>query len=75
LRAAIALADRGTQTSKTKKIQTSALHAIITPEDLASMAQTAREIQMIGHPVPALELDTSMVEEVPKTSPTDPDNR
>jgi hypothetical protein len=51
LKAAQDLADRSTKTSKTKKVQQAHVHTIISPEDLAAIAQTAREIQLIGKPI------------------------
>jgi hypothetical protein len=64
LKAAIDLAERGSKTAKTKKMQQQNLHAIITPEMLASMAKTASEICDFGHPIEPVELDESVIEQI-----------
>jgi hypothetical protein len=64
LKAAMDLANRGSKTAKTKKVQQQNLHAIITPEMLASMAKTASEIQEFGHPIEPVELDASVIEPI-----------
>ena len=56
LAAAKDLAARSSRTSKTKKIQSTSLHAVLTPEMLASMARSAQQIQDYGHKVEAVEL-------------------
>lgn len=44
LKAAIDLADRNPKISKTKKVQSSHVHAIMTPQQLALIARAAREV-------------------------------
>ena len=72
LMAAKDLADRGTKTAKTKKVQQMNLHAILTPEQLASMAKTAAEIRDFGHPIEPVELQEHVV--IPDGREADPLN-
>lgn len=63
LKAAIELADRGTDTSKTKKIQQAHLHALITPENLMVASKAAQEMLedfAVGRHVEAIELEPSL---------------
>jgi hypothetical protein len=61
LRAAMDLANRGSRTAKTKRVQQQNIHAILTPELLVQMAKTAREIQEFGHAIKPVELDEHVV--------------
>lgn len=62
LKAAVDLLDRNPKTSKTKKVQTTAIHAIVTPDALAMAARTARELDenyQVGRAIEAVVLSDS----------------
>jgi len=60
LKAAIDLADRGSKTSKTKKVQQTNLSAVLTPEVLKLMVDTTRELIEYGQEIPAAPTDASI---------------
>jgi hypothetical protein len=64
LKAAMDLADRGKDTSKTKKVEQKTWSAVLTPELLVQMAETAKEIQQFGRVIPAASTEGLIEENV-----------
>ncbi len=69
LKAAIDLADRGTRTSKTKKVASTHLHAFLTPELLREAARVAKDMledDAIGYHVEPVALEPIMADDINK---------